>query len=246
MVAGRLRHVQGTPPVRRLELHGQECVLASITPFAVESWIADCRNGRLPRLDGRRQMKLGEDSIGSNLASVKALTRKFIWKHLQMTTRDLLERVEGYDPDPPMKSGLNEEQLEQVIGCYGDEAYEDIRDKAMVAFYASGGLRFDEVLKLTVKNVDPYSGWVKAVGKGHKERIVRITERARKYLRSYLHRRKAKRGCEALWTTDEGRAAVVLWWTDGFPTAKKALGCQDRARSPLQAHLDANGAQEEG
>src|SRR5690242_19312080 len=142
---------------RSLELHGQERVLASITPFAVERWIADCRSGRLPRLDGRKQMKLGEDSIGSNLASIKAFTRKFIWKHLQMTTRDLLERVERYDPDPPMKSGLNEEQLEQVIGCYGDEAYEDIRDKAMVAFYASSGLRFDEVLKLTINDVDPYS-----------------------------------------------------------------------------------------
>jgi hypothetical protein len=88
---------------RSLDLHGQTLVLASITPFAIERWVADCRNARLPRLDDRKQMKLGEDSIAPNLASVKAFTRKFVWKHLQMTTRDLLERVERYDPDPPMR-----------------------------------------------------------------------------------------------------------------------------------------------
>jgi site-specific recombinase XerD len=209
---------------RSLELAGTHWVLASITPFAVERWIGDCRSGRLPRLDGRKQMKLGEDSIASNLASVKASTRKFVWKHLQMTTRDLLERVERYDTDPPMKPGLNEEQLEQVIGCYGDDAYEDVRDKAMVVFYASSGLRFDEVLKLTINDADPYSGWVKTVGKAKKERIVRITERARKYLRSYLHRRKAKRGCEALWTTDEGKPLSYFGGQTVFRCLKKRSG----------------------
>jgi site-specific recombinase XerD len=52
-----------------------------------------------------------------------------------------------------MKPGLIEEQLEQVITCYSDDSYVDSRDKAMVAFYASSGLRFDEVLKLTVNDV---------------------------------------------------------------------------------------------
>jgi len=199
-------------------------VLASITPFAVERWVADCRNGRLPRLDGRKQMKLGEDSIASNLASVKAFTRKFVWKHLQMTTRDLLERVERYDPDPPMKPGLNEAQLEQIIACYSDDSYEDVRDKAMMAFYASSGLRFDEVLKLTLNDVDPYSGWVKTIGKGHKERIVRITERARKYLRSYLHRRKDTRDSAALWTTEEGKPLSYFGGQSVFRRLKKRSG----------------------
>ena len=209
---------------RSLELHEQAPVLASITPFAVERWVADCRNGRLPRLDGRKQMKLGEDSIASNLASVKAFTRKFVWKHLQMTTRDLLERVERYDPDPPMKPGLNEAQLEQIIACYSDDSYEDVRDKAMMAFYASSGLRFDEVLKLTLNDVDPYSGWVKTIGKGHKERIVRITERARKYLRSYLHRRKDTRDSAALWTTEEGKPLSYFGGQSVFRRLKKRSG----------------------
>jgi site-specific recombinase XerD len=209
---------------RSLELHGQALVLASITPFAIERWVADCRNARLPRIDDRKQMKLTEDSIASNLASVKAFTRKFVWKHLQMTTRDLLERVERYDPDPPMKPGLTEEQLEQIITCYGDTLYEDVRDRAMIAFYASSGLRFDEVLKLTINDIDPYSGWVRTVGKGNKERIVKITERARKYLRGYLHRRKAADDCLALWTTEDSKALSYFGGQSVFRRLKKRSG----------------------
>jgi site-specific recombinase XerD len=209
---------------RSLVLHGLPLVLASITPLAIERWVADCRKGLIPRIDERNRMKLSEDSIASNLASVKAFTRKFVWKHLQMTTHDLLERVERYDPDPPMKPGLNEEQLEKIIGCYSDDPYEDIRDRAMIAFYASSGLRFDEVVKLTIDDVDPYSGWVKTLGKGNKERIVRITERARKYLRSYLHRRKERRGCRSLWTTDEGKPLSYFGGQTVFRRLKKRSG----------------------
>jgi integrase/recombinase XerC len=94
----------------------------------------------------------------------------------------------------------------------------------MIAFYASSGLRFDEVLKLTVDDVDPYSGWVRTIGKGNKERIVRITERAMKYLRGYQHRRKAAPECAALWTTDEGKALSYFGGQSVFRRLKKRSG----------------------
>ena len=36
---------------RSLELHGDPSILASVTPFAVERWIGDCRKGVIPRFD---------------------------------------------------------------------------------------------------------------------------------------------------------------------------------------------------
>ena len=74
----------------------------------------------------------------------------------------------------------------------------------MIAIYAASGLRFIEVLRLDITMVDPYSGWVKTVGKGNRERIVRVGERALKYLRAYLRRRTVADGCGALWTTYKG------------------------------------------
>ncbi len=152
------------------------------------------------------------------LAALKAFTRKFVFRHLGMTRRDLLERVERYEPKPPRKDGLTVEQLETVLNCYSDDSYEHVRDRALVAFYASSGLRFDEVLKLSVHMVDQYSGWVKTTGKGNTERIVKVTERASKYLRIYLQRREAIKGCDALWTT---RLGTKLTYSGGQMVFKR-------------------------
>jgi len=46
--------------------------------------------------------------------------------------------------------------------------------------------------------VDRYGGWIRMIGKGDKERIVRIAERALKSVRAYVRmrgRRKARRRC---------------------------------------------------
>jgi site-specific recombinase XerD len=45
---------------------------------------------------------------------------------------------------------------------------------------------------------------VKTLGKGKRERVVRVGERALKYLRAYLRRRTAADGCGGLWTTYKG------------------------------------------
>jgi site-specific recombinase XerD len=210
--------------MKSLKFHGDPLTLSSVTPVAVERWIADCRLSRIPREDGKPSQKMKEDGIGSNLAALKAFTNKFVYRHLQMTMRDLLERVERYEPQPPMKDGLTSDQIEQVLGCYSGEVYEDIRDRAMIAFFASSGLRFNEVRILTTDMVDPYSGWVKTRGKGDKERIARITERACKYLREYLRHRASSGDCNALWTTIQGRPLSYFGTQTVFKRLKRKSG----------------------
>lgn len=210
--------------MRSLSLHNDALVLASVTPNRVERWLGDCRQGRIPRADTRTTAKLREDSIASNLAALKAFTRSFVWKHQQMTTRDLLERIGRYEPRPPVKDGLTPEQIEAALATYQDDAYDQVRDRAMIAFYASSGLRFEEVLKLTVEMVDPYSGWVKTIGKGNTERVVRITDRACGYLRGYLHKRQSANGNSALWTTHNGKALTYWGGQMVFKRLKKRTG----------------------
>jgi integrase len=90
------------------------------------------------------------------------------------------------------------------------DKYTDVRDRAMLAFYAASGLRFSEVLHLTIDAVDRYTGWVKTVGKGDRERIVKLGERPLKKLRAYLRVRRARDGVQALLTTDDGRP--ITYW----------------------------------
>ena len=211
---------------RSLELHGDPPILASVTPFAVERWIGDCRKGVVPRFDRKPQGPIGEDTIGSMLAALKAFTHKFVFRHLAMTNRDLLERTDRYDPIPPVKEGMTPDQLETVLGCYDNSVYEDVRDQALIAFYASSGLRFDEVLKLTVSMVDPYSGWVKTRGKGNVERVVKLSDRATKYLRGWLRTRRSKDDTDPLWTTRLGTRLTYFGGQTVFKRLKRRSGIQ--------------------
>ena len=86
-------------------------MLSSLTPFAVERWIADCRAGSIQTNDRRQHGPRREDTIGSMLAALKAFSHKYVFRHLEMTHRDLLERVERYEPTPPVKQGLSAEEI---------------------------------------------------------------------------------------------------------------------------------------
>ena len=69
------------------------------------------------------------------------------------------------------------------------------------------GIRLAELGGLDVKSLDLDRGQVRVLGKGRKERIVPVTEAARRAVRNYLPRREevADGGCRALLVSRQGR-----------------------------------------
>ncbi len=63
------------------------------------------------------------------------------------------------------------------------------RDRAILEFLYSSGLRVGELTSLNLHNLDLAGGMVRVMGKGAKERIVPIGSKAVKALKSYLTRR---------------------------------------------------------
>jgi len=209
-----------------LVLHGEPLVLDCLNPFNVERWLLDMREGLVGRQDARRKSKgLNPETVSARLSSIKTFGRKYIYRHLELSNRDLLAKVERFEPPQRTKEGLSLAQLEQVLTCYDDsDDYIDIRDRAMVAIYAASGLRFQEVLNLDIERVDRYSGWIKTIGKGDKERLVRVGDRALKTLRAYVRVRRAKDGVTALFTTDRGGKLTYQGGQSIFRRLKKACG----------------------
>ena len=79
--------------VRSIERQQQLLVLASVTPATANAWIQEQRDaGKI------------EDGIASRLGAVKVFTNKFIYKHAELTTRDLLAKVPRITP--PEKGGV--------------------------------------------------------------------------------------------------------------------------------------------
>ncbi|MCK5305856.1 MAG: tyrosine recombinase XerC [Candidatus Omnitrophica bacterium] len=65
-----------------------------------------------------------------------------------------------------------------------------LRDRAILETLYSTGIRVSELTSLNAENIDFISGVVKVRGKGKKERLVPIGDKALKSIRNYLDKRK--------------------------------------------------------
>lgn len=133
------------------------------------------------------------------------------------------------------RSWLSVEEVEQVLQhvlLYGDVG---IRDRAIIETFYSTGLRRAELAAMRLRDVDARMGVVRVRhGKGGKDRVVPIGERALAWLAKYREdvRPQWLRGA------DEGR----LWLNpDGTPLKARAL--TDRLHARLaEAGIDKPGA----
>jgi site-specific recombinase XerD len=78
------------------------------------------------------------------------------------------------------------------------------RNKAIVLVLLDAGVRLSELLSMMLEDVNTSNGNIKVIGKGSKERVVRIGKVAQKSLWRYLMHRPDN-GCHELWLSEEGR-----------------------------------------
>jgi len=64
-----------------------------------------------------------------------------------------------------------------------------LRDRAVLETLYSAGIRVGELVGLNIRNVDFIGGVIKVYGKGKRERLTPIGDRALKAIRAYLSRR---------------------------------------------------------
>jgi site-specific recombinase XerD len=181
--------------IRFLERQGEEQVLGSVTPGLINAWVNE-----------QRSIGRSEDGIASRLGSLKVFSSKYIYKHLELTTRDLLMKVPRITPPEKPAEILTKREIEQVLATYDRPTFEDIRDRALVGTYIATGLRFREVLELPFDGLDRVSGELRFIrGKGNKERMARLSPAALKYVKEYLRLRPGIGLSDQFWLQADGK-----------------------------------------
>lgn len=85
-----------------------------------------------------------------------------------------------------VREALTPREVEKLrIACGSN-----VRDNAVLELFLATGCRVSEIVGMKVENIDLESGSVKVLGKGNKERIVFIGDRALEYLERYLGGRR--------------------------------------------------------
>jgi integrase/recombinase XerC len=173
--------------------------LESLTPAVVNVWVSE-----------QRKMGHSEWGISTRLGTIKIFSSKYLLKHLELTTRDLLAKVPRFTPPEKPAQVLTEEEIALVLETYALPTFEDIRNKALVACYIATGLRLREVVELPYNALDRATGEVKFIrAKGNKERCAWLSQGAMKHVRAYLRIRPKTADDHRLWVQDDGTPLSV-------------------------------------
>jgi site-specific recombinase XerD len=118
-------------------------------------------------------------------------------------------RIEIAKPKPRIITPYRIEEIKQMLAVC-DYDYEHnakllgSRNRAIILVLLDSGVRLSELVGIEVRDINNEKGHIRVLGKGNKERMVRIGKTAQKSLWRYLMYRP-ENGRKELWLTEEGK-----------------------------------------
>jgi len=137
-----------------------------------------------------KDKKLTARSISRKLSAMRSFFR-FLVKEGLLSINPTAAIVSPKQ-EKPLPQFMTEEEVVRLIEEPSRETLKGVRDRAIFETLYSTGLRISELLSLTEEQVDFIGGTVRVMGKGRKERMVPIGDRALRAIRAYLAKRKAE------------------------------------------------------
>jgi site-specific recombinase XerD len=124
---------------------------------------------------------------------VRTLRAFFNW--LQRENLTVTNLAAGIKPPKIVKkviSTLSDEEIVAILHTFNSNSHAQIRNKVIFMLLLDSGLRIGELVNLKLDDIYVNDGLLKVMGKGKKERMVPIGNKAQKTLQSYLFRYRAK------------------------------------------------------
>ncbi len=136
-----------------------------------------------------RTQQLKPRSIARKLSSLRSFFRFLQREGLIQENPAVLLITPKLDKTLP--KFLSEKEMVALIEAPALEARAGRRDRAILETLYSSGLRVSELVGLDVDHVDFISNMLRVMGKGKKERLVPVGDKALEALKAYLDARKA-------------------------------------------------------
>jgi tyrosine recombinase XerC len=134
-----------------------------------------------------KERNLTSRSMARKLSSLRSFFR-FLVKdgYLKLNPTDAVASPKQQKYLPKF---LTENDVVSLIEAPDETTLQGLRDRAMLETLYSTGMRISELMGLREDDVDFIGGTVKVYGKGKKERLLPIGDRALKAIRNYLKKR---------------------------------------------------------
>ena len=152
---------------------------------SVPSWAGFSREGMLSYLLSLKEKRYAATTLARKVAAAKSFFSFMVadGKIKDNPTRDLGSLRVGRSLPKPISVDQVRHLLEQSTKLSTPEAK---RDRAMLELLYASGMRVSELVSLNLGDVDTEGGFVRCFGKGHKERLIPIYERAALAVEEYV------------------------------------------------------------
>tara|TARA_B100002052_G_scaffold233932_2_gene217062 strand:+ start:14814 stop:15740 length:927 start_codon:yes stop_codon:yes gene_type:complete len=130
------------------------------------------------------KIKYSESSLSRYVSSIKGF--HFYLLEQEISTKDPSEKITSPKLKKKIPVILTVEEIDLIIESIDLNKSIDYRDKAIISLLYSSGIRISELIKLKLIDFNLDNSILSVMGKGRKERIVPVGERAMMYMLSYI------------------------------------------------------------
>lgn len=125
---------------------------------------------------------ISNNTLNSIIAPIRGF---FKWlEDEELIKKSPARKIKHIKVNKKVRKALNRKEFEMLR-----DSCKTIRDTAMVEFFYCTGCRLDEIQQLNISKIDWSKRSVVVIGKGNKERIVYLSEKAQFHLEKYIQSR---------------------------------------------------------
>ena len=135
------------------------------------------------------KIKYSESSIGRHISSIKGF--HFYLLEQDITSTDPSEKIIRPKLKKKYPTILSVEEIDLIIESINIHKSIDYRDKAIISLLYSSGIRISELMNIKLIDFNFDDSILSVLGKGNKQRIVPIGEKALSYLIFYIEDHRA-------------------------------------------------------
>jgi len=137
-----------------------------------------------------RYKGLSPASVARGLSAIRCLYRFLISEgNAEIDPTENLERPKGFIRLPKT---LSVEEVDNLLKRPDPKERLGLRDKAMLELLYATGMRASELVSIKVQNINLEVGYIVTLGKGSKERVIPIHEKAVALIKDYLRDARQK------------------------------------------------------
>jgi tyrosine recombinase XerD len=131
-----------------------------------------------------QQFNYSKTTTARKIASLRTFYR-FLYRERIIETNPALG-IHAPKRGKPLPEFLTEHEIEQVLNNIKMDSPAGYRNRAILELLYATGMRISELSSLNFENLNLEENEIKVFGKGAKERIVLVSQRAKKFLETYI------------------------------------------------------------